>query len=113
MAGREGLINTAMKTAETSYIQHRLVKALGNIMDGAFMENLDIETFSMTDKQFKHGYRVDVDPAGGSLPGVLIISNWSRIENYFENSFSHRRTNVPVNVNRIAQDALEIFRIDC
>ena len=27
MAGREGLINTAVKTAETGYIQHRLAKA--------------------------------------------------------------------------------------
>lgn len=28
MAGREGLIDTACKTAETGYIQRRLVKAL-------------------------------------------------------------------------------------
>lgn len=28
MGGREGLIDTAVKTAETGYIQRRLVKAL-------------------------------------------------------------------------------------
>jgi DNA-directed RNA polymerase II subunit RPB1 len=30
--GREGLIDTAVKTAETSYIQHRLVKALEDVV---------------------------------------------------------------------------------
>jgi RNA polymerase Rpb1, domain 5 len=32
MAGREGLIDSAVKTAETGYIQRRLVKALVDIM---------------------------------------------------------------------------------
>ena len=32
MGGREGLIDTAVKTAETGYIQRRLVKALEDIM---------------------------------------------------------------------------------
>ena len=31
MAGREGLIDTAVKTAETGYIQRRLVKALEDV----------------------------------------------------------------------------------
>lgn len=44
-------------------------------MDGAFIENQYIETFSVTDKQFEHSYRVDVtDPAGGFLPGALQIA---------------------------------------
>jgi hypothetical protein len=34
MAGCEGLIDTAVKTAETGYIQRRLVKALEDIMMG-------------------------------------------------------------------------------
>jgi DNA-directed RNA polymerase III subunit RPC1 len=29
MAGREGLVDTAVKTAETGYMQRRLVKCLG------------------------------------------------------------------------------------
>ena len=32
MDGREGLIDTAVKTAETGYIQRRLIKALEDIM---------------------------------------------------------------------------------
>jgi len=32
MGGREGLIDTAVKTAETGYIQRRLVKAMESIM---------------------------------------------------------------------------------
>lgn len=32
MGGREGLIDTAVKTAETGYIQRRLVKALEDLM---------------------------------------------------------------------------------
>lgn len=32
MGGREGLIDTAVKTAETGYIQRRLVKAMEDVM---------------------------------------------------------------------------------
>jgi len=32
MSGREGLIDTAVKTAETGYIQRRLVKAMEDVM---------------------------------------------------------------------------------
>jgi DNA-directed RNA polymerase II subunit RPB1 len=98
MAGREGLIDTAVKTAETGYIQRRLVKALEDVtvcydgtvrnslgdliqfvygedgMDGAFIERQSIKTFAMNDREFEHKYRVDVmDPAGGFLPGVLQV----------------------------------------
>ena len=96
MAGREGLIDTAVKTAETGYIQRRLVKALEDVMvaydgtvrnslgdvvqfvygedgmDGAFIERQNIETFALNDKEFEHDYRVDVtDPSGGFMGNVL------------------------------------------
>ncbi|KAF1985661.1 beta and beta-prime subunits of DNA dependent RNA-polymerase [Aulographum hederae CBS 113979] len=49
MAGREGLIDTAVKTAETGYIQRRLVKALEDVMakyDGTVRNSLgDIVQF--------------------------------------------------------------------
>ena len=32
MGGREGLIDTAVKTSETGYIQRRLVKAMETVM---------------------------------------------------------------------------------
>jgi DNA-directed RNA polymerase II subunit RPB1 len=74
MAGREGLINTAKKTAKTGYIQCRLVKALEDIMvcydgtirnslgdliqfvydedgmDSAFIERQNIDTFSLNNR---------------------------------------------------------------
>jgi len=96
MAGREGLIDTAVKTAETGYIQRRLVKALEDVMvcydgtvrnslgdliqftygedgmDGAYIEKQTIETFGLSNKEFEHNYRVDVtDPAGGFMTNVL------------------------------------------
>ena len=43
MSGREGLIDTAVKTSETGYIQRRLVKALEDIMvkyDGTVRDSL-------------------------------------------------------------------------
>ncbi|KAK3096310.1 DNA-directed RNA polymerase II core subunit rpo21, partial [Teratosphaeriaceae sp. CCFEE 6253] len=43
MGGREGLIDTAVKTAETGYIQRRLVKALEEVMvkyDGTIRNSL-------------------------------------------------------------------------
>jgi DNA-directed RNA polymerase II subunit RPB1 len=50
MASREGLIDTAVKTAETRYIQCRLVKAMEDIMacyDGTVRNSLgDIVQFS-------------------------------------------------------------------
>jgi DNA-directed RNA polymerase II subunit RPB1 len=102
MAGREGLIDTAVETAETNYIQRRLVKALEDIMvcydgtvrnslgdliqftygedgmDGAFIESQYIETFGMSNKEFEHNYRVDItDPAAGFLPSCW-FSTWRR-----------------------------------
>jgi len=98
MAGREGLIDTAVKTAETGYIQRRLVKALEDLtvyydgtvrnslgdliqivygedgMDGAFIECQYIDTSGFNNKDFEDTYCVDVtDPARGFLPGVLQV----------------------------------------
>jgi DNA-directed RNA polymerase II subunit RPB1 len=98
MAGREGPIDTVVKTAETGYIQRRLVKAVEDVvvcydgtvrnssgdlvqwiygedgMDGAFIEKQTIETFGLNDREFEHNYHVDVmDPAGSFLPGVLQV----------------------------------------
>ena len=84
MAGREGLIDTAVKTAETGYIQRRLVKALeevtvkydgtvrdsrGNIvqfiygedgLDGAHIENQRVDIVTMSGEAFAKKFRVDV-----------------------------------------------------
>ncbi|KAJ9648235.1 DNA-directed RNA polymerase II core subunit rpo21 [Coniosporium tulheliwenetii] len=90
MAGREGLIDTAVKTAETGYIQRRLVKALEDVMakydgtvrnslgdivqfvygedglDGQFIEKQPLDVIACSNKQFEKKFRVDVmsdDPA--------------------------------------------------
>lgn len=84
MAGREGLIDTAVKTAETGYIQRRLVKALEDVMckydgtvrnslgdvvqfiygedglDGQHIESQNIDIMVCSDKTFEKKFRVDV-----------------------------------------------------
>src|SRR3984957_8438514 len=159
MAGREGLIYTAVKTAETGYIQRRLVKALEDVMvcydgtvrnslgdliqwlygedgiDGAFIERQRIETYALSDKEFLHNYRVDVtDPAGGFLPGVLQVGLddsslelQAKLDEEFNQLADDRRLlrgfvfanadpgtprYLPVNLQRIVQNAVQIFHID-
>ena len=92
MGGREGLIDTACKTAETGYIQRRLVKALESVMcqydgtvrnaeghiiqflygedgmSGEYCEFQDIDLLNMSDKKFhkKYSFFTHVsDGAGG------------------------------------------------
>ncbi|KAH6905398.1 hypothetical protein BKA70DRAFT_1431009 [Coprinopsis sp. MPI-PUGE-AT-0042] len=98
MAGHEDLIDTAVKTAETGYIQHRLFKALEDVMvcydgtvrnslsdvlqfiygeggmDAAFIEKQNINTFTLDDKSFDHTYRMNVtDNYSWFLPGTLQV----------------------------------------
>jgi len=84
MAGREGLIDTAVKTAETGYIQRRLVKALEDVMakydgtvrnslgdivqfvygedglDAVCIENQKVDHFAIETDKFHNLYRLDV-----------------------------------------------------
>lgn len=84
MAGREGLIDTAVKTAETGYIQRRLVKALEDVMskydgtvrnslgdivqfvygedglDAVYIEKQNVDSITMSDKSLESKYRLDV-----------------------------------------------------
>ncbi|QDS70780.1 hypothetical protein FKW77_004122 [Venturia effusa] len=89
MAGREGLIDTAVKTAETGYIQRRLVKALEDVsvkydgtvrnslgdiiqfvygedgLDGQFIEKQTIDTIQCSDTVFRRRFHVDVTTSSG------------------------------------------------
>ncbi|KAL6301005.1 beta and beta-prime subunits of DNA dependent RNA-polymerase [Sparassis latifolia] len=159
MAGREGLIDTAVKTAETGYIQRRLVKALEDVMvcydgtvrnslgdliqfvygedgmDGAFIERQQLETYNLNNREFEHDYRVDVtDPSGGFLPGVLQVGLddsslelQAKLDEEFAQLVEDRRLlrefvfrgmdptlthYLPVNLQRIVQNAMQIFHID-
>ncbi|KAJ3107996.1 DNA-directed RNA polymerase II subunit rpb1 [Phlyctochytrium planicorne] len=94
MGGREGLIDTAVKTAETGYIQRRLVKALEDVMakydgtvrnasgdivqfcygedgmDGARVEFQVFESMKVSDKQFEKKYKVDITDPSFGLPSL-------------------------------------------
>ena len=94
----KGLIDTAVKTTETGYIQNQPVKALEDVMvdyngtmqnslrdvlqfvygedgmNGNYIKQQCIETFHLSDLEFKHNYWVDMmDLAGRFLLGVLQI----------------------------------------
>ncbi|KAI0021106.1 DNA-directed RNA polymerase II subunit RPB1 [Xylariomycetidae sp. FL0641] len=84
MAGREGLIDTAVKTAETGYIQRRLVKALEDVsakydgtvrnslgdiiqfiygedgLDGMRIEKQSMDHWTLKDAEFEERFRLDV-----------------------------------------------------
>ncbi|KAF1851443.1 beta and beta-prime subunits of DNA dependent RNA-polymerase [Cucurbitaria berberidis CBS 394.84] len=84
MAGREGLIDTAVKTAETGYIQRRLVKALEDVMvkydgtvrnsmgdiiefiygedglDGGHIEKQKVDIITSSEPKFEATYKLDV-----------------------------------------------------
>ena len=85
MGGREGLIDTACKTAETGYIQRRLVKSMENLMvkydntvrnaqgqiiqflygedgmDGAFVENQTFPSHKLNRRAFERQYVFDIE----------------------------------------------------
>lgn len=98
MAGREGLIDTAVKTAETGYIQRRLVKALEDVMvhydgtvrnslgdilqfvygedglDSCKVENQPIDTIPGNDDSFNNRYKIDLMDSSKSLKPSQIES---------------------------------------
>ena len=135
MAGREGLIDMVVKTAETGYIQWRLVKTPEDVivhydstvrnslddliqfiygedgMDGAFIEHQKIVTFALNHKEFEHKYQVDVtDKEGGFLPGVLQIG--------IDDSLLELQAKLDEKYGRLVQDRHDLHafifpRVDC
>ena len=74
MAGREGLVDTAVKTAETGYMQRRLVKCMEDLCaqyDGT------VRTSTNEIVQFVYG-EDGLDPAcmEGALIKFFIESRW-------------------------------------
>eukprot|EP00005_Dracoamoeba_jomungandri_P005646 CAMPEP_0174262196 /NCGR_PEP_ID=MMETSP0439-20130205/12829_1 /TAXON_ID=0 /ORGANISM="Stereomyxa ramosa, Strain Chinc5" /LENGTH=1899 /DNA_ID=CAMNT_0015346859 /DNA_START=57 /DNA_END=5756 /DNA_ORIENTATION=+ len=85
MGGREGLIDTAVKTSETGYIQRRLVKAMEDVMvkydgtvrnslgdviqfiygedgmDGAAVETQRLPSLRLNNRSVAEKYRFDID----------------------------------------------------
>ncbi|KPI37623.1 DNA-directed RNA polymerase II subunit rpb1 [Cyphellophora attinorum] len=116
MAGREGLIDTAVKTAETGYIQRRLVKALeeatvrydgtvrdshGNViqflygedgLDGAHIEKQSIDILTLSNKEFSQRFEVDLmsdkDPFKGRLLGWEQYAGDLELQNILDAEFA-------------------------
>lgn len=114
MAGREGLIDTAVKTAETGYIQRRLVKALeevtvkydgtvrdsrGNVMqfiygedglDGAHVEKQNIDYIPLSDDDFAALYKVDlIEGSPKQWKGRLIQAQQLQGDSELQELFDH------------------------
>ncbi|KAK9493318.1 hypothetical protein V1508DRAFT_416385 [Lipomyces doorenjongii] len=100
MAGREGIIDTAVKTAETGYIQRRLVKALEDVsvkydgtvrnslgdvlqfvygedgLDATYVEKQSVDSMSGSNDRFEQRYKIDLMDAMWSLkPSLLECGN--------------------------------------
>ncbi|KAJ3308936.1 DNA-directed RNA polymerase II subunit rpb1, partial [Blyttiomyces sp. JEL0837] len=136
MGGREGLIDTAVKTAETGYIQRRLVKALEDVMakydstvrnsageivqflygedgmDGGKVEGQVIESMKMDDKEFERKYRVDIINPEFKLNSV----DNKVINDLMNNPLSQSRLDeewpLPVNLKRLITNACRTFNVD-
>ena len=96
MGGREGLIDTAVKTAETGYIQRRLVKALEDVMvrydgtvrnangeilqfrygedgvDAVCIERQPLDILRISDRDFNRRFKIDVTDPAWSISATLI-----------------------------------------
>jgi len=156
MAGREGLIDTAVKTAETGYIQRRLVKALEDVMvkydgtvrnsmgdivefvygedglDGARIESQKVDTVPLSMETLEKRFKMDVMSGKPPIsPSLLEVANviqgdievqacldaeWEAIledrrflrEKMEDDSAKYW---LPLNVDRIVQDARYKFKI--
>ena len=118
MAGREGLIDTAVKTAETGYIQRRLVKAMEDVMakydgtvrnslgdivqfiygedglDGVHIEAQRVDIINCSDEQFKKKFRIDLmDPIWSipvsSLEKANEIAGDLKVQRYLDEEWKH------------------------
>ncbi|KAK9808301.1 hypothetical protein WJX73_009827 [Symbiochloris irregularis] len=93
MGGREGLIDTAVKTSSTGYIQRRLVKAMEDLtikydgtvrnsgdnviqflygedgMDGTAIESQKLAMHTMEESKFRRMFFIDVDSTAPWTPG--------------------------------------------
>ena len=113
MAGREGLIDTAVKTAETGYIQRRLVKAMEDVMakydgtvrnslgdvvqfvygedglDGGHIESQRLDIITCSDAYFEKKFRVDLMDSNFSISADVLeqanaIAGDVKIQNYLD-----------------------------
>ncbi|KAL0411767.1 UNVERIFIED_CONTAM: DNA-directed RNA polymerase II subunit RPB1 [Sesamum latifolium] len=129
MGGREGLIDTAVKTSETGYIQRRLVKAmedimvkydgtvrnsLGNViqflygedgMDAVWIESQPLESLKLKKSDFNDMYNV-FDAEVQKLEADRYQLG-TEIATTGDNSWP-----LPVNIKRLVLNAQKTFKVD-
>ena len=141
MAGREGLIDTAVKTAETGYIQRRLVKALEDVMvkydgtvrnsmgdiiefvygedglDGAHIEKQKLDIITSSEAKFEKAFKVDVvNTAKPPIPSSQLevaseILGDVEVQQYLDEEFEQIKTDREYLRNFIDDDESQQFQL--
>lgn len=135
MGGREGLIDTAVKTAETGYIQRRLIKALEDVMvryDGTvrtskdqviqflygedgfaaeYIEDMKINLMTMDNKQLEHHARlVPLNKSSDEIQRILSSSLQPEIAKEVAND-AHMKMSLENEFNQLKQDRDDLRHI--
>ncbi|KAF2033220.1 beta and beta-prime subunits of DNA dependent RNA-polymerase [Setomelanomma holmii] len=141
MAGREGLIDTAVKTAETGYIQRRLVKALEDVMvkydgtvrnslgdiiefiygedglDGGIIERQSMDAITNSDAEFETMYKMDVLSTDTppldpkKLAGANEFQGDVDIQRHLDEEFEHLKSDREFLRTMIGDDANTSFQL--
>jgi DNA-directed RNA polymerase II subunit RPB1 len=114
MGGREGLIDTAIKTSETGYIQRRLSKAMENVMveydftvrnsegniieffygedgmDALTLENQNFDSVKLSDRELEIAFRFNID---SPLFGMTYEGSKTSDEKIFRDKNIQKRLN--------------------
>ncbi len=135
MGGREGLIDTAVKTAETGYIQRRLIKALEDVMvkydgtvrtskdqiiqflygedgfAGEYIEDMKINLMTMNNKQLEHHARlVPLNKSCDDIQRILSNSLQPEIAKEVAND-AHIKMSLQNEFNQLQQDRDDLRHI--
>lgn len=136
MAGREGMIDTAVKTSDTGYIQRRLFKSMepllveydGTVrnaqekiiqysygddsMNACALECVTLSLHGMSDSDFDSTYRPNTEsPLEPLYPlDPLLVAHIAQLENdrvFLSNVLPDKKYHTPVNIPRIISDVIQ------
>lgn len=141
MAGREGLIDTAVKTAETGYIQRRLVKALEDVMvkydgtvrnslgdiiefiygedglDGAHIERQKVDIITCSEAKFEKTFKLDVlssdrpEIPASKLQGASEFQGDVEVQRHLDEEFEQIKSDREYLRSVIGQDDSQQFQL--
>ena len=104
MGGREGVIDTAVKTAETGYIQRKLIKSMEDLMiindnsvrnsenqviqyiygeDGInplYIEKMSLDTIEMNNKEIYYTYKFDYNTNWDNILNYDILTDFNKLD---------------------------------